>query len=641
VLFKKGGFEQDKSEIIFDLTQKLLLYSLPVLAIIGIAAPLALGKYNFSLLGSYLAVPMFLSSAVYIKYRKNFSECRKLGKNLFLFSTNLYLLNFIISLIILQIFKVRPLAYYVLVTFMISLILFNIFFFEINRKRSLTILILIMMLVLNIIWSVSLNYHFFIGRTDSIGHAWLIENLIQQGRVTDIFGIYKPFPLWHILVSSLYSVTGIHIPAHRAMFFTNGIIYSFMVPIIYLISLKILKDIKLALLSSLFLVIYSDIIFYGMYSISRSVVPFLEILLILLLLNRDRPARVILYIVVIYSIIIFHTASMPFIIIIFFMIWLMQRVLSIGSKDRFLTNYCIMLMAVATLSYWMFFAEGLLRIIVINIFGSAPTGIMTKSILNMPFNELMNYLHYSPILFFALSGILFAMKSDKILNSERIFFLIGLLMIPLTFPGPSLLINKLSNNFNLARFVEYSFLFILIASAFGFGMLFYESKKYGRFLLIIIFILMSFLSISNDFIATDNPLVKRPFYTFYLTDEEITCFSHASNLSKGYLMSDYVTSSFISRYMRNRANYRSKEHILEADRENMTLLRNSSEDLILIRRMELNRRPLSLFTVNDGNFELDPNIGNSCDYYSHDLPLWNALDRYNEVFESNQVTGYI
>jgi hypothetical protein len=630
-----------KSEIIFDLTQKLLLYSLPVLAVAGIAVPLALGKYNFSLLGSYLAIPMFLSSAVYIKYRKNFSECRELGDNLFLLSTNLYLLNFIASLVLIQAFKVRPFAYYVLITFMITLILFNIFFFEIDRKRSILLLFLIMLLVLNIIWGVNLNYYFFIGRTDSIGHAWLIEKLMAQGRITDLFGIYKPFPLWHILVSSLYSVTGVHISAHRVMFFTSGIIYSFMVPIIYLISLKILKDIKLALLSSLFMIIYSDIIFYGMYSISRSVVPFLEVLLILLLLNRGRPERAILYIIIIYSMIMFHTASMPFIIIIFFIIWMLQKLLGIEGKDLFLTNYCMMLMVVTTLFYWMFFAEGLFRIIILNIFGSAPSGIMTKSIVNMPLNELANYLHYSPILFFTLFGILFAIKSDKILNNEKIFFLTGLLMIPLTFPGPSLLINKLSNNFNLARFVEYSFVFILIASALGFGILFYKSKKYTRLLLILIFIIMSFLSVSNDFIATDNPLVKRPFYTYYLTDEEITCFSHVSNLSKGYLMSDYVTASFISRYMRNSTGQPTKEHILEADGENMTLLRNSSEDLVLIRRMELSRRPLSLFTTKDGSFELDPNIGNSCDYYSRDLPLWNTLDSYNEVFESNQIAGYI
>jgi hypothetical protein len=144
-------------------------------------------------------------------------------------------------------------------------------------------------------------------------------------------------------------------------------------------------------------------------------------------------------------------------------------------------------------------------------------------------------------------------------------------MVPVTFPGPSLLISKLATNFNLARFGEYSFLFILIAAALGFGTLFFNSKKYGKLLLILLFASMSFLSVSNDFVASDNPLVKRPFYTFYLTEEEVACISHFSNTTEGYLMSDFVIAKFISNSPLN-----IKEHILEVE-ENVTFLRNNSQ----------------------------------------------------------------
>ena len=640
MLFKRADLERSKSKLSFDLIQRLLLYSLPILAVVGIAATLALHQYNFSLLGSYLALPMILSSVAYLRCRQDFSDCRTFGRSLFYFLTSLYLINFVASIIILETFSVRPLAYYVLITIMITLILFSILFTEIDRKMTIIILLQIMILVLNLIWGVNLNYYYFIGRTDAISCAWLIENLIKQGWITDLFGIYKPFPLWHILVSFFYLVTGIHMPVHKAMFFTNGLIYSFLVPLIYLISLKISKNVKIALLSSLFMVIYSDTIFYGMYSLSRSVVSFLEVLLVLLLLNRDSPSRAFLYIIVIFSIILFHTASMPFIILIFSIIWLFQRLLRIEIKDLLLTNYCIMLMIVATLSYWIFVANDLFEVIISDITTSAPSGVLTKSIINTPLNELFNYLQYSPFIFFTLFGILVSLKSNKILISKKIFFLVALLMIPVTFPGPSLLINKLANNFNLARFGEYSFLFILLAAAFGFGILFYRSSKNMKILLILVFILMSFLSTSNDFIATDNPLVKRPFYTFYLTNEEITCFNHIYNLSKGYLMSDHVTTSFISR-SRSPLNTYSKEHILEVDVENMTFLRNSSEDIILLRSGELRKRPLSLFTAEDGIFIPDPNTGISPDYYYGDLRIWGTLKRYDKVFDSNQIGGYV
>ncbi len=620
----------------YELTQKLLLYILPFLAIAGLAVPLALGMDTFAILGSYMAIPMFFSPFIYKTYCHNSATPLQLEKKLFLLSLNLFIFIYFISLVLLGTSEMRPYAYYVLVAIMAALILFDILFFDVNRIMLIVILIQIMVLVLNMIWGVNLNYFFFIGRTDSTGHAWLIENLIKYGRVTDVFEFYKPFPLWHILVTSFYVITGIQIPVHRAMFFINGIIYSFMVPVVYFISLYIFKNKKIALLSSLFLVIYSDIIFYGMYSISRSVVSFLEVLLILLLLKRDSPERAFLCIVTVFSLIIFHTASMPFIIVIFLLIWILQRIYGIGTKDLFFTNYLLLLMIVSTVFYWMFFAQDLFRAIISSLLGSVPTGTATGAVIEFPLNELFNYLQYSPILFFALVGTLFALQSNNNLKISKIFLLVGLLMVPVTFPGPSLLISKLATNFNLARFGEYSFLFILIAAALGFGTLFFRTKKYGKLLLIILFASMSILSVSNDFVASDNPLVKRPFYTFYLTEEEVACISHFSNTTEGYLMSDFVIAKFISNSPLD-----IREHILEVDAENMTFLRNNSQDLILIRKSELDKRPLNLYASESGKFALDPNTGSSCKYYYRDTPLWESLAGFNEVFESSQVAGYV
>lgn len=635
-MFSKARFGLDKPDDAFALIQKLLLYSLPLLAVAGIAIPLLLGQYNFSLLGSYLALPMLLSPIIFLKFKGSSSGCRKFDKRFFFFSLDLYLLIFIISLFLLQAVRVRPFAYYALVTLMMVLILFNILYFKLDRITSIVILLQCMALVQNIIWGVNLNYYFFIGRTDAIGHAWIIEDMLRQGHVTELFELYKPFPLWHILVSSLYAVTGIHIPVHRAMFFASGLIYSFMIPLIYLIGMKIFNNQKLSLLSALFMVIYSDIIFYGMYSISRSIVSFLEILLILLLLKRGRPEIAVLYIVTIFSIILFHTASMPFIIVIFFAIWLLQTALKIEKNGFFLTTYCLLLMIVSTLFYWMFLAEDLFRAITSSVFSPPPVGVLPNSFIDMPLNELFNYLHYSLILFLALVGILISLQSKRISNSNKVLFLTGLLLMPVTFPGPSLLLSKLASSFNLARFTEYSFLLILVASALGFGYLFSASKKYAKVLLIVLFILMSFLSISNDFISSDNPLVKRPFYTYYLTDEEIISFYHVAAKTKGYMMSDYVTSNFIFN-----SPYILKEHILEVDAKNLTLLRNSSEDTILIRSGELEKRPLYLYSSLDGRLNLEPNLVSSCEYYYHDMLLWKSLDSYNQIFESNQVKGFI
>lgn len=623
-------------DFIFALLQKLLLYSLPILAVAGIAVTLVFGLSNFSLMGSYLAIPMFFSALFYLKYRDGSSDHSNLDGRMLLLSLNIFLLNFIISLFLLRTFSVRPFAYYAVVTLMTALVLFNILFFKTDRRMTIIVLIQAMALVLNIIWGVSLNYFFFIGRTDAIGHAYIIEDMLRQGHVTELFELYKPFPLWHILVSSLYTITGIHIPVHRAMFFTSGLIYSFLVPLVYLISLKIFNNQKLSLLSSLFVVTYSDIIFYGMYSISRSIVSFLEVLLILLLLKRGRPEMAVLYITAIFSIILFHTASMPFIIVIFFSVWFVQKLLRIEKGEHFITTYCLMLMVVSTLFYWMFLAEDLFRAITSSIFSPPPIGVMPDTSIEMPLNELFNYLQYSPILFLSLVGIIFSMQSKRISNGNKVLFLAGLLLMPVTFPGPSMLLNRLATTFNFARFSEYSFILILLASALGFGYLFRRSGRYGKTFLLLLFILMSFLSLSNDFVASDNPLVKRPFYTYYLTDEEITGFYQVASKTEGYMMSDYVTSNFIFN-----SPYILKEHILEVDLKNMTLLRNSSADILLIRTGELEKRPLYLYSSMDGRLRLEPNLISSCEYFGNDISLWGRLDDYNKVFESSTVQGYI
>jgi len=45
-----------------------ILYLVPLAGIIGITAPLLFGMYNFTMLGSYLAIPMIIASLFYWLY---------------------------------------------------------------------------------------------------------------------------------------------------------------------------------------------------------------------------------------------------------------------------------------------------------------------------------------------------------------------------------------------------------------------------------------------------------------------------------------------------------------------------------------------------------------------------------------------
>ena len=518
---------------------------------------------------------------------------------------------------------------------MSALILLEILLFNLSEKEVIIILLQIMILTADIIYGVTLNYHFYISRTDPIAHVWLIQNLIDNGHVTNIFDIYKPFPLWHILCTFMYKILGTPLSIQKTMFFTNGIIYLFIPIITYLISIRIFKEKKIALLSALFISLYPDIIFYGMSSISRSVVSFLEVVFVLLILYSNNQMKRFIAIILLFSLIIYHTASPPFILFILLSIYILERVYTQGKEKPFSSLSLILLFISMTLFYWMYHAQILFETIISNILTPAPTGIATKSIIYTPLNELFNYLQYSPLLFFIIIGFFGTLQSKKISDLGKIFCMFGLFSVLVSFPGPSLLINKLASNLNIVRFGEYTFLFIGLTGAIGFYELYKKSRKYEKIILILLFTIMIFLSVSNDFNASDNPLVKRPFYTFYLTDDETIAFRHIASSTQGYIMTDYITTRYLYE-----SQYKNRTHIIEVDEKNMKFLRNETDDVFLIRKFELTKRPLKFYSATSNDFIFEPSWENNLDYYYQDLILWDNLISYNKIYDSKSVSGF-
>lgn len=619
----------------YNFTEITFVITLIVFAILGFFVPLVLNQFNLSLLGIYLGIPMLSASIIWLVLRTKEIEILSISDNKNELLILAFFLCYLFSILILYNFPVRTLFYYVLVAVMGVLILTQILFsIEFSNKRINVILVQIILLFLNIIWGVTLKYHFFIGRTDIFFHSRLIENLLEIGYINQNFDVYEAFPLWHILSSFIYQIMNLSVIPSKVMFITNGLIYGCLVLIIYLVSSKILTK-KIALLSALFMCFNNDAIFYGMYSIPRSVVFFLEGLLILLLIQRKTYLNLALCVLVTIGLIIYHTASMPFIILILTFYWIVQKVYNINNAERSVNFNFILLLFVLTVTYWMYAGVEVFNSIAKNLVGEAPIGILTKSIVETPLQELFNYLQYSPLLLFVILGVLWGLSTSKLKGIAKVFLMMGLLLVPVTFPGPALLLNKLAGNFNLGRFAEYSFLFICIAGATGLYILFYKLKTKYKISVMILFFIMALLTVSNDFTASDAPLLKRPFYTFYLSEEENTSLERVAQMAEGYLMSDYISC----RYLEN-SHFSSKMHILEVDPRQQKFLKSSRGDIIFIRESELTKRPLKLFTSPNDKFYFQPSLGDTLDYYNHDLPLWNTLESYNTIYDSGGVKGF-
>ncbi len=627
----------NEQHIKFHITEKFLIYLLPLTAILGLAVPLIFGYYNLVILGSYLALPMIIAPLIYIKIRNNKQTIQKFdNKHLKYIFICCYLFFFTISIYLLCRYETRTLLYYLSVTFMAAAVLLQILLFDTSKskKTSFIILMQIIILVLNIIWGVNLKYYYFIGRTDLFGHTWMINNLLNDGFIGNEFEIYQAFPLWHVLCSIFSKISSIRIPIHKTAFFLNGIIYALMMVGIYLVLNKLFHNNKIALLGALFASLNPDVIFYGMYSIPRSVVSFLEVILILLLVAQATPKKIILAIVLTFALIVYHPASMPFILLLLLILLFMQKAFSLENLGHLLSSNYFIFAICMTILYWAFYAEKLFRTLIKSLITPAPAGVLTKSIIQTPFHELINYLHYIPLLIFIIIGSLWVLRSEKVPRLGKIICLLGLLSPIFTFPGPSLLLNKLAA-INLARFGEYSFIFICISASIGLYCLYYSfTDRKIKTAAVILFVMMAFLSISNDFTASDKPLIKRPFYTYYLTEQETAAFDHLSSQTSGFIMSDYITSRYILA-----SQYKTNAHILEVDPEKMLFLRQSEKDIFLIRNGELEKRPLMLFSCT-GPFKFKPSW-TTLDYYYRDLTLWDDFKKYNKIYESDEVTGYI
>jgi hypothetical protein len=67
ILFKNNPISR-KKVFEYNYLAKIILYTLPFLAIIGVITPTIVGLYNLALLGIYMAVPMVLGPLIYYLY---------------------------------------------------------------------------------------------------------------------------------------------------------------------------------------------------------------------------------------------------------------------------------------------------------------------------------------------------------------------------------------------------------------------------------------------------------------------------------------------------------------------------------------------------------------------------------------------
>ena len=253
---------------------------------------------------------------------------------------------------------------------------------------------------------------------------------------------------------------------------------------------------------------------------------------------------------------------------------------------------------------------------------------------NSPWNELFNYLQYAPAILFILAGVFLLLLSKKPGYRAKIFGLAALGFVWLSFPGPLQMLGDLVTNLGIDRFAEYTFLILILIAAAGLAGLFFRSGRYGKAVLVGLFCVWVLLSVSNDWVASDNPLVKRPFYTYYFSEQEIAGMDRLVTHTTGVLESDYVPN----RYYEGSSNV-AFTTILEVDVPNMTFVRHSPEDVLLIREGEHDKRELRVAALDNSKFISRPE-GGSFTYIDRNESVWDTLAGYNRIYDSRAIRAY-
>ena len=615
----------------------LVLYALPALGLGGTAILVLLRQYGFLALSIYLVIPMILAPAIYVAYRNRKPADLSYGDRGFRLLLILYLLLFALSACLLYAFDVRPFLYYVTVAGIATAVLLQILLFKPDRTKTGLILLQVAALTLNIIWGMSLKYYYFVGRTDILGHAWFVENILRYGHVTQVFEVYQPFALWHFLMSATYMISETSLPVYTIMFIACGLVYALTTFAVYYVTDKVTGNVRIALLTALFMSFYHFFVLQGTEPMPRSITGCLLIILIILFLGSKDRMNYLLAFLLTLGVIMFHTVSIAFFLAILLLVYVTGKVF--GGKDAFplLDLKYFVIAGAMTAVYWGLFGGVLLEKLTYNINVDAPTGVITQSVVETPLYELFNYLQYMPFLLFIVLGILLALRMPGKRQALCVFVTTTLVLIPLTFPGPLLLLNKLNVNFGIDRFYENGYLFMGMAAAIGLFVIFSRAGKYMKIALVGTFAVLVILSMSNDFIATDNPLVKRPFYTHYLTESDIAGADHIRDMANTSVLADYP----IVRYLMYN-DYVQLPTLIWMDAKNNTIIPSDPRFPVIYRKGELSNRPLDILSVDEikgpGFTYYVP--WTQMTYVNQSAPVWKDLENYNRIYDSNTMEGY-
>lgn len=550
---------------------KLYFLLLLILPIIGLSLSYYINRIDLAFRGIVLVVPIIISLCVVWQFahRKisfDASPIIQFNDSTQKFFLVLFSILFTSSVLTIAYAPYRSLVYFIFLTLIAVVIFLQLFSKKVSQG---VILFEIILLSLNMIFGVTLKYPLYFGGTDILGHLFFTEVTYLSAHIipSDLDISYANFPLFHILISETTHITGL--PIQSAYFIFTGLSYTIVLPFIYIIFEKFLKNKQLSLLICLLYSTSSIVVYSGSYMITRTMAFVGFVILLYLLYSREHyhsHGHPISYLGILTFFAIFltlvHQVSLPQIILLLLLLLFFEY---LTGTTSFLKTRELLLVSVLFVGYWLYAAWSFTKLIIES--RTAPNiyeEIIIKSSIqgeNVTY-FLQNNVGVTIFLVFALVGIGVILKYHK-KNYVATLAIFSLASLALYVPNPLQTMWQTMDLFRFDRFMLLVSPFMAFIMGYGvYATLRYPfRKKSSAYLTLIITIILigifTFSSITNSQNAPDLPDFGQNESTRFFGNNDLATFDFIEKNvpNGGTIYSDY----FVTRYFNPRTQFQSSE----------------------------------------------------------------------------------
>lgn len=535
---------------------RTLPYLIIVAYILGLFWSIAIGRYNFAISGSILAIPALAAAIALLHIYRRDPDTLSGAVLLFPFKQKtlvlLFGVAFSLTIVLGLLCPVESPYFLAGIVTLYTIILLQIFS---RGHRPTVTLIEIMLTMACLIYETTLKYPYYFGWTDIPPHVFMSTVTYLSGHVIPpgLNAGYAYFPLYHIWIAMSSHLLAIGIKP--TLLIITCPVYVMVTVFLYYLFKQVTGNVQISLLACLLYSIDSTVIFYGAYMVTRAAAYIgFAILLYLLIYREDVPDThiyerkkvlfCVLAILVTVYILLVHQVSTPQILALLLLLLICEWF--VGSEKR-LQNSFFIFEVVLFLGYWIYVAFDFASHIVetrlrLDVFD---TPVVIESLqLYSPFAFLFNNVDTLVFLFFAIIGIGYLLWKQKPAYAS-VFGLFALLTIILYVPTP---IHALWQTMTLLRFDRFMLLVNpFMAFIMGWGLYTVSGYLHKRNLVraagsIVFLLFVAYCCGATGIISVEVDPTSRVSFT----SEELIGFDHInSHVAYGStICADYYTSRY-------------------------------------------------------------------------------------------------